>query len=562
MVEEVIKIRAEVGEANKEIKKVGQSVDDLKDKANKTEKETKKIAAGFKNIGMAIKAAGIGLVIAAFAKLSEAFTRNQKVADTFSNAMNTVSIVFTQILDVFTNVVTKVSETSNGFTGLGNVISGLINIALTPLKLTFYGVMLAIDNARLAWEESFFGDKDPETIKMLQGRIIETQQSILEVGKKAIESGKQVYENFSQAVNEVSQVVKGTVNGISEINIEAAKQQAQALTEARKNAELAQVRLQGLIEKYDRQAEIQRQIRDDERLSIDERIAANDELGRVLEAQLEAQLNLANQRVAAARLEIQATGDNIENQRALQEALNEVAAVEAQVTGFRSEQLVNEAALQRERKENMNEIAKINRDEIELQRTEAQQLYEQRVDLINRTISDEQQKYAALEQAHKAYTKTVEDIDQKSAQIRKNIVAGLINAVLANLEQGSVEQKALAVAQATWNTFEAITNALKYGVPPFNYVQAVSTGLFGLAQVRQILNTNPTASASPSVSGGSISSAAFQPASVNIPGQSGINSIISGLQNNNQAIKAYVVTGEVTSGQELERKRLNNATFG
>ena len=40
-----------------------------------------------------------------------------------------------------------------------------------------------------------------------------------------------------------------------------------------------------MLEKYDRQAEQQRQIRDEERNSIEDRIAANNKLGEVLEEQ-------------------------------------------------------------------------------------------------------------------------------------------------------------------------------------------------------------------------------------------------------------------------------------
>jgi hypothetical protein len=49
---------------------------------------------------------------------------------------------------------------------------------------------------------------------------------------------------------------------------------------------------------------------------------------------------------------------------------------------------------------------------------------------------------------------------KKEADTKRAIVNNLLSAIAANLEQGSVEQKALAVAQATWNTFEAVTAAL------------------------------------------------------------------------------------------------------
>ena len=42
-------------------------------------------------------------------------------------------------------------------------------------------------------------------------------------------------------------------------------------TAAANSSKLAEAQIQGLIEKYDRQAELQRQIRDDERKTFDER---------------------------------------------------------------------------------------------------------------------------------------------------------------------------------------------------------------------------------------------------------------------------------------------------
>ena len=46
----------------------------------------------------------------------------------------------------------------------------------------------------------------------------------------------------------------------------------------------------------------------------------------------------ANARVKQAEAELAKNKENIENQIAYQEALNEQAGIEAQITGFRSEQ--------------------------------------------------------------------------------------------------------------------------------------------------------------------------------------------------------------------------------
>ena len=79
-----------------------------------------------------------------------------------------------------------------------------------------------------------------------------------------------------------------------------------------------------------------------------DRIAANEELGRILEEQSVAMLRQQDIKINAARLELQANQDNIEMQVALTEAINERAGIEAQITGLRSEQLVNLVALQQE----------------------------------------------------------------------------------------------------------------------------------------------------------------------------------------------------------------------
>ena len=51
---------------------------------------------------------------------------------------------------------------------------------------------------------------------------------------------------------------------------------AKAQVQLRKDSELAAVKVQGLIEEYDRQAEKLRQVRDDETKTFEERIAANE----------------------------------------------------------------------------------------------------------------------------------------------------------------------------------------------------------------------------------------------------------------------------------------------
>lgn len=77
--------------------------------------------------------------------------------------------------------------------------------------------------------------------------------------------------------------------------------------------------------------------------------------------------------VQRAKVELDKNKDNIELQKAYQEALNEQAGIEAQITGFRSEQQTNTNSLLREQKELQNELALIGKSQRDIEREELAQ---------------------------------------------------------------------------------------------------------------------------------------------------------------------------------------------
>lgn len=324
----------------------GKNVDKLGNKLEETSKSAKEGAKSTGGLMTILKAGGIiGAATAAFDMFKNALGKNQKVADTLAAVMKTIEQVLGAVVEVIVNVVTQVSESTNGFDALGKVMKGLLTVALTPLKMAFGGIKLFIAGAQLAWEQSFFGDGDPETIKELRASIDETKESMKETAVAAWEAGKDIVTNLGEAVDEVGQVVGGVVKGVSEISVGAIYDNAKATVELQNNARLAAASLAGVVEQYGAQAERLRQIRDDDRLSISERIAANTELGEVLKKQQQAQLALVNQNIAAAQAELNANSGSIELKEKLIQAENERKAVLNQIAGFQSEQLANEKAL-------------------------------------------------------------------------------------------------------------------------------------------------------------------------------------------------------------------------
>jgi hypothetical protein len=326
---------------------------DSSEKASKNIDDVGKSSkAGTSSIGSLaggmVKALGIvALISKAFELFSGALMKNQKVADTVNTVMGTIEIVLSEVVGVIVDVVTKVGEATGGFDALGKVVTGLITIAFTPLKAAFFGIKLALLQVQLAWEESFFGDDDPETIKDLNKRISETKDNLIEVGEDAIKAGEKVVDNIVPALQSIGQVVEGVIDGVSKIDVKAAAAQAKTLTQLENSAILAEAQAARLAAQYENQAEIQRQIRDDESNSIQDRKKANDELAIILEKQENAQLQQANAGVELAQANLK-VNNTIENQAALTNALAAKDQILADIQAKRSEQKVNEVALNKE----------------------------------------------------------------------------------------------------------------------------------------------------------------------------------------------------------------------
>jgi len=224
----------------KETKKTNEELDKNNDELKDNQKESKKSEKSTGGLLTVIKGLGIiGGITAAFGFFKEALGKNQKVADAFGAVMLTIQNVMIAVVEVITNVIEKVSKSTDGFDALGKTVKGLLTLALTPLKITFYSIVLAVQEAQYAWENSFFGDKDPKVLKALDEKITQTKNNIGEVGQNAVKAGKDVYNNFGEAVKSVGDVISGVVEGASEINVKAIYEQSKAITQMKNTANLA-----------------------------------------------------------------------------------------------------------------------------------------------------------------------------------------------------------------------------------------------------------------------------------------------------------------------------------
>ena len=137
----VQKISKDLDAVKDSLAETNENLEDIKENGKGTESALGKIGKGFKGVGLAMKAMGIGLVIEAFNFLKEIMMQNQTVIDGVAIATETMGVLFNQITSVVTDVFNAVSKSSEGFEGLQKVIGGLMTIAITPLKLSFYGII-------------------------------------------------------------------------------------------------------------------------------------------------------------------------------------------------------------------------------------------------------------------------------------------------------------------------------------------------------------------------------------------------------------------------------------
>ena len=618
MIKKEIEIVVETGAANKETKQLKdtieetggvakksgaeatKSIEDVGKASKNTEKSAKGASLGVKAIGVGLKALGIGAVTAAIAFFADALSRNQKFTDALSTSLETIAIVFTQVVNAIVKTVEQVNESSSGFDSLGKVIKGLLTLAFTPLKLAFFAIKLGLQETQLAWEQSFFGDNDPKTIKDLNEGINQTRLNILEVGKDAVKAGKDVATNVAGAIAEVATVATIANENLSKISIKSAFEQAKVTNQLKNTAELAAASIQGLIEKYDREAELLRQIRDDDRKSIADRIKANEELGAKLDEQAKAQKDLANVGLQLARQNLKGNEDNVALRKAEIDALNEIAAIEASVTGFRAEQLTNRNALDKERIELLRSLNEIGKTDLELAKSEAEQIRDDRLIQINLQVEDETEKFRLLAAAKADFDKTIKDLDeaedqrikeaddkakadadatakskieiaQKEADAKKASVDGYVGQVQQAAEilgKETAAGKALAAAGALFSTYESATksyNALA-GIPVVGPALGIAAaGLAvtnGLANVKQILAVKVAGQSGGGGANGAAGGAASSPA-FNLTGRSNVNQLQTGIDQQETApVRAFVVSQDVTSQQAADRATRSQASFG
>ena len=575
-VKKTIEIEAIAKDAVKKIEELTGQVENLEAQLKDTNKTSKQVAKGVGAIGTTLKAAGIGLIVAAFAKLTEVFNENQKVTNIFNTAFETLSLAFNDFFNFLDN-------------NVGTVIGYFQGIFSNPQQaIKDFGT--SIKNNLIERFNSFLdtlGFLASAVKKVFSGDFSGALDDVKNAGKESLDVLTGVDNTFDKSV----ETVKSATSAIADYTKETIKQAASTVDLNRK-ADVSIAKNRIILEQKDREAEKLRQIRDDESVTIEERIKANNKLAEVLDEQERLMLANADAVIAAAQAQFDKNA-NDENQIALLDAQAEREGILAQVEGFRSEQLINVNSLLREQEDlkkeaqekdlereeflkefqEQKELTEKEKKELELQEKEAEALRE--LELLEGTEAQKQQVREFFdgeqEKLEQEELKRKEALEKQKLAITANTLGNLAQL----LGENSAAGKAAAIAQAIINSYLGFTEVLSSEsvLPePFGSIQkgisAASILASGLQTVKQITSVQ-----TPNIGGGAMrsggargSTAAPTPAAppaFNVVGASDTNQLAEAISGREQKpVKAFVVSSDVSNAQSLDRNIIETASIG
>ena len=501
-------------EIDSNIKSVTKDVDKLDKSTDKASGGFKKMGTAVKGIGTALKAAGIGLVVALLAKLGEVFSKNQKVLDTFNTAMVALEIAFN---DLFTFISNNIGAVTGFFKDIFENPQESLKDFADAIK----------DNLIERFQSllDMIGHLGKAINHLFKGEFAEAKDA-------AVNAGKEMVDTFTGVDNSVDKITE-TVKKASVAVLDYSKNtldQAKSIVAVTKAAELASVEFARLNAQFLKDAEIQRQIRDDETKTFAERIAANLELDKILAEQQKAQKAQIQLQINAAQAQFSLNSSQ-ENLIALKEQEVALLELEETITGQLSEQKTNQVGLEKELLETQNELRAEGLIGIDRELEELENSYKLKLDM-----------------ARKSGVKTTAITEQYERQKTLLIAENTSNQLAAYSELAGAlgalagDNKELAIAQAVMDTYAGANKAFAEG-GTLGFVTGAAIIAQGLANVQSIMNTKVPGGGGGGGSAPSVGSA--QPAPQMMSGSFELSNTAPP-----EPMQAYVVSDDITNNQD------------
>jgi len=573
-------VNKEVKETSKSTQQMGGTLDKVTggavSKFNSFKGALTSVTTGFKSLKVAIIATGIGALLIAVTALGQAFTRSEEGQNKFAKILGVIGSVTGNLLDLLADLGESIISV---FENPQQAIKDFANLIKQNITNRFDGLLNLIPQIGKAINLLFKGE-------------------FSEAGKVAADAvGKVVL-----GVDSITDSVSGAIDAVKEFGEEVAADAnaAAKIADQRANAEKAARKL--IVERAQAEQDIARlreKAVNKEKFTAEERIAFLEEAGKISE-------DLAEKETAVAKLRLQAKLTENSLTKSNKDDLNEAAQLEASVIQLETQRLNLQKRLSTElltaRREASAQAKKDAKEEPvvvdeKLKKIqEIQKAYKQKQEdadaetELQKIALEEERKLAELKrleatEEQKAeviafYQNKIQDVKDKNAKqdeelgkLRTQQALGdarnTFNQIAQLAGKDSKVGKAMAIASATISGVQGVMNAyttaqkspITVGFPAYPVVQASLAGLVAAKNIAAIKSINPSGGGGGSIptqsSGGGSTPPAF-----NVVGQSGETQLADAIGSQTQRpSRAYVVSNDVTTAQELDRNIIEGASI-
>lgn len=562
----------------------------------------KNVARGMKTLKGAVAATGIGALLIAITSIVAYFKRTEKGAQ----QLRVATAALGAIMDVFLDLVTNIGEglvglftnpkeslqdfgnsikefvigrfeiLMDGIKGIGGALTSLfkgnfkdaakqageafvnINRGINPTAMLIEGV---VEGAKNIGTELINDAKAAAQLEAAMNKVrVQERELIVERARsnKEIEKAKLIAVDVNKSAEERVEALKKANElelAVGEKEMKTAKERLRILKEQDALGSTDEETLNEIAEAQARVLQLETE-------SIAKRAGL---AGAVvaLEAQIQAEKQAAADEEAA---------------RIAEEEAARLAAVEAVRVATTSAEENEIVAAQRKYEQLLADAEKYGLDTAALEEQKELALAGIRKKYDDEEAAAEQAKRDAADQARQKELADEQALQEAKIQLSMKAAGSAIELFKTlsgenekNARRAFMAEKALGIASAVVNTARAITKVFAETTDPtptqsFRIGNAIAIGLAGAAQVAAIAKQKfQTGEASPdgvpSVSAGSTGVGASAP-SFNVVGTSGVNQIADSINGmNDKPVKAFVVSGDVSTAQELDRKKELTSSF-
>ena len=556
-----------------------------------------KLSTGFK-----VAFGVVGLIVSAFFALKESLSRTEegqakltKITEAFEKIMNALFAVIEPIAFALADLAAQFLTNKTVLDVLGKTVSVVAGVftgllgTLTSVGKFIYDVLITNFKTLIGVAKGA-GDVIKGVFTFDWELIKKGAEDTFGAVKKGVET--QV-DNAKNLVKGVSKAVVDGYNSAQKGFTEGSKRMTAAELEAYKKR---QEELKKAKEEADKKAEAARLKAEEERkknLEAAQKVQIDNYIATL--AARDAEIYKAGQKLQEDLLALEKAGFKdrsgaLEAHRIVTDGINkkyddEAAKIADEAKKKKDDE--DKAAAEEAKKLAEEKLARENtaredsasllEGEFALKRANNEATFEDEMNLFDRT----RQLGKETLEANKASADAVAAYDAQTAaariQIEKAqqaaklaIISDALGSVADLVGRDTVAGKALAIGQAIINTYLGATAALAASPPPFNFIAAGAVIATGLMNVKKIIETKL-----PGVEGGGAggASAGPLPSMPSIPSMNAPRIETTGGANPTQQladtlsattqkpIKAYVVSGDVSNQQALDRRTSRAATF-